>query len=152
MIAARISRTLIQRGQVGLVSTISSIRPSSCAPLQVQRNRQFSSIFNNSSLTKARSSLPIRSTTVDISLYPASESSLSSTGSLSGSLLGSSISPVPFMFPQTIQRRWKARGNTYQPNSLKRKRRFGFLARLRSKTGRKILKRRTLKGRWYLTH
>ncbi|ODV81571.1 uncharacterized protein CANTADRAFT_35233, partial [Suhomyces tanzawaensis NRRL Y-17324] len=51
-----------------------------------------------------------------------------------------------------IQRRFKSRGNTYQPSTLKRKRTFGFLARLRSKNGRKILSRRKAKGRWYLTH
>lgn len=51
-----------------------------------------------------------------------------------------------------IQRRFKSRGNTYQPSTLKRKRKFGFLARLKSRLGRKILVRRKEKGRWYLTH
>ncbi|ODV63897.1 mitochondrial 54S ribosomal bL34m domain-containing protein ASCRUDRAFT_28121, partial [Ascoidea rubescens DSM 1968] len=51
-----------------------------------------------------------------------------------------------------LQRRWKARGNTYQPSTLKRKRRFGFFARMTSRTGRKIMQRRRSKGRWYLTH
>lgn len=51
-----------------------------------------------------------------------------------------------------MQRRFKSRGNTYQPSTLKRKRTFGFLARLRSRNGRKILSRRKAKGRWYLTH
>ncbi|CCE61260.1 hypothetical protein TPHA_0A01770 [Tetrapisispora phaffii CBS 4417] len=51
-----------------------------------------------------------------------------------------------------LQRRWKSRGNTYQPSTLKRKRRIGFLARARSKQGNKILERRKAKGRWYLTH
>ncbi|EJT41445.1 YDR115W-like protein [Saccharomyces kudriavzevii IFO 1802] len=50
------------------------------------------------------------------------------------------------------QRRWKSRGNTYQPSTLKRKRTFGFLARAKSKQGSKILKRRKLKGRWFLSH
>ena len=55
--------------------------------------------------------------------------------------------------PQTIsQVRFKTRGNTYQPSTLKRKRTFGFLARLRTRNGKKILNRRKAKGRWYLTH
>lgn len=50
------------------------------------------------------------------------------------------------------QRRWKSRGNTFQPSTLKRKRRVGFFARASDKQGSKILKRRKQKGRWYLTH
>ncbi|OBA21050.1 hypothetical protein METBIDRAFT_78139 [Metschnikowia bicuspidata var. bicuspidata NRRL YB-4993] len=56
------------------------------------------------------------------------------------------------MISSLIQKRFKSRGNTYQPSTLKRKRTFGFLARLKSRNGRKILARRKAKGRWYLTH
>ncbi|PVH15548.1 uncharacterized protein CXQ87_003390 [Candidozyma duobushaemuli] len=77
------------------------------------------------------------------------------------SLSSSPISRMPVQTPQPstlsllsnlIQRRFKSRGNTYQPSTLKRKRTFGFLARLRSRGGRKILQRRKAKGRWFLTH
>ncbi|KAF3105603.1 hypothetical protein TWF569_002660 [Orbilia oligospora] len=44
------------------------------------------------------------------------------------------------------------RRKTYNPSHIVRKRRFGFLARLRSKTGKNILKRRKAKGRKMLTH
>lgn len=50
------------------------------------------------------------------------------------------------------QRRWKSRGNTYQPSTLKRKRKFGFLARLKDKFKSKMIKTRKNKSRWYLSH
>ncbi|KAF8590934.1 hypothetical protein K439DRAFT_1381324, partial [Ramaria rubella] len=51
-----------------------------------------------------------------------------------------------------IQARFGARGTEYQPSQRVRKRRHGFLARLRSKGGRKILLRRRAKGRKFLSH
>ena len=36
---------------------------------------------------------------------------------------------------------------TYWPHKLKRKRKIGFLARMRTKSGRKIINRRRRKGR-----
>lgn len=64
--------------------------------------------------------------------------------------------PNPILLPsmqETLeQKRWKARGNTYQPSTLKRKRVNGFLARLKTKGGKKVLARRKTKGRWYLSH
>jgi large subunit ribosomal protein L34 len=45
------------------------------------------------------------------------------------------------------QVRWGPRNRMQRATRLKRKRKFGFLARLKSKTGRKILLRRRLKGR-----
>ena len=43
-------------------------------------------------------------------------------------------------------------GNEYRANNLQRKRKHGFLARQRSKAGRRILKRRKNKQRKFLSH
>jgi large subunit ribosomal protein L34 len=39
---------------------------------------------------------------------------------------------------------------TYQPKKRRRQRRHGFMARNRTRSGRAMLKRRFLKGRWRL--
>ena len=48
--------------------------------------------------------------------------------------------------------RFTTYGSEYQPSQRKRKRKHGFLARLRSRNGKKILVRRRAKGRAYVSH
>lgn len=40
---------------------------------------------------------------------------------------------------------------TWQPKRIPRRRKHGFLARMETKDGREVLRRRRLKGRWKLT-
>ncbi|CEP63263.1 mitochondrial 54S ribosomal protein bL34m LALA0_S07e06150g [Lachancea lanzarotensis] len=79
-------------------------------------------------------------------------SALQTNSTIGSEVTGSAFPGYLNMLIGLTQRRWKSRGNTYQPSTLKRKRRVGFLARAKSKLGYKVLKRRREKGRWYLTH
>ncbi len=81
-----------------------------------------------------------------------------------GEIMARASKQSPYMAPGintgVTQVRWATRGghrgnnlgNTYQPNTLRRKRRLGFLARMKSISGRKIVKNRKQKGRWFLTY
>ncbi|KAG0261691.1 hypothetical protein BG011_000787 [Mortierella polycephala] len=52
----------------------------------------------------------------------------------------------------TSQARFVSYGREYQPSQRVRKRRHGFLARMKSRGGRRIIQNRLLKGRKYLSH
>ncbi|EMC91400.1 hypothetical protein BAUCODRAFT_80460, partial [Baudoinia panamericana UAMH 10762] len=63
----------------------------------------------------------------------------------------SSFQPLSSLLTSLLQVRG-AKRDTFNPSHRVRKRRHGFLARLRSRTGRMVLKRRRAKGRNTLSH
>ncbi|BGP58609.1 hypothetical protein JCM8202_005298 [Rhodotorula sphaerocarpa] len=87
------------------------------------------------------------------SLSPAATSSSASASSPILSLLAAAGShPSTAVGGQPQQKRFAVYGSEYQPSQRVRKRRHGYLARKKSKGGRKILSRRFAKGRKYLSH
>ncbi|KAG0048259.1 hypothetical protein BGZ83_006766 [Gryganskiella cystojenkinii] len=58
---------------------------------------------------------------------------------------------VPNVFGSS-QARFVSYGREYQPSQRVRKRRHGFLARMKSRGGRKVILSRLQKGRKYLSH
>ncbi|KAF2863514.1 hypothetical protein K470DRAFT_207759, partial [Piedraia hortae CBS 480.64] len=63
-----------------------------------------------------------------------------------------SATPSTMSVTTSIVQTRGAKRDTYNPSHKIRKRRHGFLSRIRTRTGRKILKRRMLKGRSSLSH
>ncbi|MBZ3872420.1 39S ribosomal protein L34, mitochondrial [Sciurus carolinensis] len=54
--------------------------------------------------------------------------------------------------PVLQQARGKARGNEYQPSNIKRKHKHGWIRRLSTPAGVRVILRRMLKGRKSLSH
>lgn len=103
--------------------------------------------------TAQHSAHPDTDTETMFAIIKSSFSVVRAVGAPSVALSAPGMLSISALFmQQRFGSRGGARGDTYQPNTLKRKRRLGFLARMKSRTGRNIVKRRFEKGRWFLTH
>lgn len=79
-------------------------------------------------------------------------STLFSTSLSSSRILLNNVPATGVSLLEVVQIRGAKYGMEYQPNNLKRKRKHGYLKRIRTPGGRKILERRKAKGRKWLSH
>ncbi|GAA5970406.1 hypothetical protein JCM11641_001699 [Rhodosporidiobolus odoratus] len=121
-------------------SITSSGRPTTTTVVSASRALHTTPLFRPTALTS-------------LTLFRSSGCPSLSPSSFSPSIL----SPLAQSSPSSIgfgreQVRTAVYGAEYQPSQVKRKRTHGFLARKRSRNGRKVLVRRWNKGRKYLSH
>ncbi|KAI1309720.1 hypothetical protein EDD11_004062 [Mortierella claussenii] len=86
-----------------------------------------------------------------IAAAPSPAVGLPSTTPISSILTSLTGFRLPSVFGSS-QARFVSYGREYQPSQRVRKRRHGFLARMKSRGGRKIIWNRLAKGRKYLSH
>ncbi|KAJ4518265.1 hypothetical protein HRR83_003282 [Exophiala dermatitidis] len=111
-------------------SVVSLARAFHGLSLQTNTTATTSPLTPTSSLLSTMSARPSLSCASPQSSLPALSRSFSTTSALFG---------------------YRRRMDTYSPSRRVQKRRHGYLARLKTKGGREVLKRRRLKGRKYLS-
>jgi len=100
------------------------------------------------SLSRAFSNLTLRSPVIQSTFSTSTLIRPTILSSIQSSRLGSLSLLATRSFSTTVALQgYRRRMDTYNPSRRIQKRRHGYLARLRSKGGREILKRRRLKGR-----
>ncbi|KAF1993068.1 hypothetical protein P154DRAFT_557904 [Amniculicola lignicola CBS 123094] len=133
---------VIARSSTAAVCPSTLLRPSIGRVVPPQSTTA-SSPRTFSMLTPRRPMLP---STPAMAPPTSAQASLPSTEALD-------LLPKPSMHPgmMSMQIRCGPR-DTYNPSHLVRKRRHGFLSRLKTKNGRKMIMRRLKKKRWSLSH
>lgn len=107
---------------------------------------------STASLARAFNGLTLQTTTASLSPTSPFLSATSLRPSISGSLSQPHFPAFSRSFSTTSALfGYRRRMDTYSPSRRVQKRRHGYLARLKTKGGREILKRRRLKGRKYLS-
>lgn len=130
--------------------------PSTCTnshtgwTLRGESSPKASSLSSSISSSHSSSWLPTFSAASSSSSFSSSYSSPRRSSIIH--LLSTITSSLHFPRVQQQQVRSVTYGAEYQPSQRVRKRRHGFLARRRSRGGRKVLIRRRMKGRRYLSH
>ncbi|KAF2854751.1 hypothetical protein T440DRAFT_542306 [Plenodomus tracheiphilus IPT5] len=125
-------------------STTHILRPTLTPTTSPQRPPSLLTPRHFSALAPRRPTLPLSHTLP----APGTPSSLPPSAPQTLDLLGK-ISAHPGL--GSTQIRCGPR-DTYNPSHIVRKRRHGFLSRIRTKKGRKTIMRRLKKGRWNISH
>ncbi|TKX25202.1 putative ribosomal protein L34 [Elsinoe australis] len=124
------------------LSTLSALRSALPKPTPSPISRPSQS----RSLTLLTATRPrLASSQLEISTSPVL-SALTTQSQTTSSTLPPQNGPGPLLLVRGAKR------DTYDPSHRVRKRRHGFLARLRSRTGKKMINRRRTKGRVSISH